>query len=187
MLRYSEIDASDGERMTLLYKTYLNDGETVQDWFEAGLSQGDYAGAKCMDAERAVGVFSARPGIEFTCGHEDIVRQLEETYRGEKIFTADMLAVLPEYRGHGVARQLAWGLRDSLKKHGCEKLIVEAWERSIKHDTPVGGVVKYLSPHIKVFGEYLDFYQNLAQYSLTCPECGGSDCKCGALVLVLDI
>ncbi len=185
MLLYSEVNESDFEQMLILYERFLNAGENIAPYLREGISDSSYAGVKCMDGERMIGVFSARPGVDFTCGHEDIAEKIRRRWRSYRLFTADMLAVLPEYRGLGVARRLAEGLRASLKARGCERLVIEEWRRSIEGDVPVSGVLKYIGPHTTL-GVYPDFYRDSAEYGVTCPECG-PHCRCGALVCILEI
>ena len=185
MLSYSEVDQRDFEQMLVLYERFLNAGASIAPYLMEGLSSPDYAGVKCEDGGRLIGVFSARSGVEFTCGHEDLVEAIRQKWSGYRLYTADMLAVLPEYRGRGIARRLAEGLRTSLKTHGCEKLVIEEWHRSIEGDVPVSGVLKYIGPYTTL-GAYPDFYRDCAHYGVICPECG-ADCRCGALVCVLEI
>lgn len=187
MLAYSSLRPEDAKHLTALYEEFLNGGESIGPWLLAGLEDPDYCGAKCVDQGRMVGAFSARPGVEFTCGQTRLAEQIQSRYHGQRLFTADMLTTLEDYRGHGIARRLALTLRRQLVAKGCQKLVIEAWHRSAKDDMPVMGVVKYLSKCVETFGSYDDFYADIGAYGLTCPECGGSLCHCGADILVLDI
>lgn len=183
MFEYSSVRPEDLPAMIGLYHTYLNGGDGVVRFLEEGMSAPGYAGVKCTLDGRMIGVFSARPGIEFTCGHAELVELIEREYGNEDIYTADMLAVEDAYRGRGIARQLSIGLRDALMAKGALRLIIEEWHRAVEDDMPVSGVVRYFGKH-RVIGDYPDFYRDLEQYDMTCPECVGP-CRCGAKVIVI--
>ena len=182
---YSAVTIDDLSQMLELYTTYLNEGESVEEYLREGLSNKRYCGMKCMDGNRLAGVFTARPGVEFTFNHEDIVQEICDAYPTADLFTADMLVVLPAYRGKGVARVLADGLREDLSRKGCDYLVIEEWHRHAEDDVPVSGVLKYIGDYV-THGVYQDFYRGCEEYGYTCPECG-VPCQCGALVCVVTI
>ena len=186
MLEYSDLSIDDLENMRNLYETFLNSGSGIEEWLREGLANPRYAGIKCMDGDKMVGVFSGRPGIEFTYGHEDLTELIREKWKGYEIFTGDMLVVLPEYRGHGIARRLTTGMKKSLREKGCQRMVAEAWYKPVANDIPASNVMKYLGPH-EVVGEYMDFYRDIDKLGMTCPECGPGSCRCGAVVCVIEI
>ena len=185
MLSYSGLTIDDLDGMSHLYETYLNAGAIIRGWLREGLSKPDYAGVKCTDGDMLVGVFSGRPGVEFTCGHHDIVSQIIDQWGEHTLYTTDMVIVHPDYRGQGIARELAARFSRDLAAKGCRYLIIEEWHRKIENDVPVSGVLKYMGKY-EIFGEYSDFYRELERYDMTCPECG-TTCRCGAVVCVIDV
>ena len=185
MLKYGSLELCDLDEINNLYERYLNSGKCIKGWLREGLQTPGYCGVKCTDGDKIVGAFSARPAIEFTCGHEELVRRISEQWSGHRIYTVDMLAVLPEYRGQGVARELAKRLREKMLQNGCQEFVVEAWRRSKENDTPMSGVLKYFGRQM-VVGVYDDFYKDIRKYGIVCPECG-EICRCGAEVTVVEL
>jgi len=185
MLEYSDLEQSDLDEIAGLYELYLNSGTGVKGWLKEGLSSPGYCGVKCTNGGRIVGVISARPGIDFTCRHEDIIRHISRQWSGYKLYTGDMMVVLPEYRGHGIARELTERLRKMLVGCGSQGIVVEAWRRARKHDMPAGGILKYFGQQT-IVGIFEDFYKDLGKYGMTCPDCGSS-CRCGAKVIVIEM
>ncbi len=185
MLVYSNITSDDFAPMLALYERFLNAGEGISRHLGESMNTPGYLGVKCMDSDVMAGVISAAPGIEFTCGHEDIAAQIQARWRGKSVYTGDMLAVLPEYRGRGIARKLSESWREELMRHGCEILILEGWRRTNEGDVPMSGILKYLGEHT-TFGEYPDFYIESERYGVVCPECG-KHCRCGARICVVEI
>lgn len=180
-LHYSDVTIADLGAVNELYQRHLNGGPQIYDWLREGLSMENYAGVKCMDGEKVVGVFSARPGIDFTCPHPEIEAKILAEYPGKNIYSGETLVVLPEYRGLGIARELALGLRERLIKLRCDIMIAEEWHRRIERDVPASGVLKYLSERTDLLGIYPEFYAGLEELGMTCPQCDGH-CQCGALV-----
>lgn len=186
MLIYDKLSLDDLDNMSELYELYLNSGPSISGWLREGLTESGYVGLKCLDGERMVGVISARPGVEFTCGHEDISSLIKQRWAGYQLYTGDMMAVLPAYRNQGIARELARGFKDELIRNGCERLVLEEWHRSLTDDIPASGVHKYFGKY-ELVGKYNDFYRDIGKYGLACPECGGSSCRCGAYICVITL
>ena len=184
MLEYLDLQSGDIDEMSELYEKYLNAGENIKAWISEGMNGPGYCGVKCVDGNKMIGVFSARPAVEFTCGHEDIVDLICERWRGLLLYTGDMLVVAPEYRRQGVARELTERLHRSLVQKGCQCFVAEEWHRFVEKDVPADDVLKYLGRKV-IVGRYDDFYKNLGMHGLTCPECGTS-CCCGAIVSVFE-
>ena len=187
MLEYSHLELSDFENVKHLYTKYLNGGEEIEQWILDGLIDTTCSGVKCMDGDRMVGMISARRGIEFTCGHQELVDLIAERYKDYTIFTGDMLFVHPDYRGMHIAQNLASGMRRNLIAEGCERLVVEGWHRSEEDDVPVEGIRPYLCKSYDLIGLFEDFYKDIKAHGITCPECGSEICYCGAKVMVLDV
>ena len=185
MLIYSEVTIEDFGPMLALYERFLNAGEGTWRHLGKSMNAPGYAGVKCMDGDVMAGVISAEPGVGFTCGHEDLAAQIEERWRGKSVYTGDMLVVLPEYRGRGIARRLSEAWREMLISRGCEILVIEGWHRSREDDVPMTGILKYIGRSITL-GEYPDFYQQSERYGVLCPECG-AHCRCGATICVIEL
>jgi len=182
---YDALSIDDLDEVSGLYRRYLNGGDTVREmlrgWFEAPR----FTGVKCLDGGAIVGATSAKAGVEFTCGHEDIARLVKERWAGYDIFTWDLMIVLPEFRGHRIATNLVLKLRENLKKLGCERLIAEGWVIKAQARCLNFNVYKYMGPQTDV-GEYPDFYRDIGKFGMTCPVCGNAECVCGAVVSVID-
>ena len=186
MFEYTDITVEDLPYLVYLYETYLDSGEYIREVLEEGFRAPGYMGVKCMDGDKVVGVFTARPGIIFTGEHEELIAKISEEWGEYDLFTGDILVVLPEYRNQGIARQLSVELRERLKALGCDRLIAEAWRRSEDADIPASGIMKYLGKET-VIGVYDDFYRDFRGHGITCPDCGDEDCSCGAVIYIIDI
>ena len=185
MLVFSEVKKTDFGYMLDLYERFLNTGEGIARHLNESANAPGYLGVKCMDGDVIVGVITAEPGVKFTCGHEDIAAEIQARWRGKSIYTGDMLVVLPEYRGRGIARRLSENWRELLRSGGCEILVIEGWHRSREDDVPMSGILKYMGKYT-TFGEYPDFYSESERYGVVCPECG-ANCLCGARICVIEI
>ena len=191
MLEYRKLEPDDEDVVTEYYETYLNGGPSIRDYIRRGLADEGYVGYKCVDTEtgRFVGMIAARPGIEFTCEHPELVEMVKERWGTENVYTGDMMAVDPAYRKHGVGRQLAVLLRQGLREHHAVCMVMELWLRYQEGDVPALHPLQnaWKDFNIITLTVVKDFYKNLADYGLTCPE-SGSECRCGALIsaLVLD-
>ena len=182
MLSYETIQPGDERVMTEMYERYLNAGPAVAAYIREGFDTGGCLGVKCVLDGELIGVFTARSGIQFTCGHEDIAERIAGRFPA-RVVTGDMLVVLPEYRSQGIARRLTELLRRQLLDTGAEYFVAEMWIRSIEHDIPARGSVNHLG--CVVFEEVHPlFYAGLGLQGLTCPECG-ERCVCSALVRVM--
>ena len=182
MLEYVEINRDDLDELSELYEVYLNSGGRVKGWLQEGLNDSRYCGIKCLDDGKIVGAISARPNVEFTCGHEEIVNEINDRWKGLDLFTADMLTVLPAYRESGVGRELTIKHRDQIIKNGGHGIVVELWHKN-NDERPGSGLLKYLG-NGELLGVYDDFYKDLDKYGLSCPDCG-LPCSCGADVYVI--
>jgi GNAT superfamily N-acetyltransferase len=187
MLTYSRTTAGDAAVIARLYKRYLNDGDNVAVWMEEGFHKPGFCGVKCLDDDELVGVMSARPGVDFTCGHHELVREIETKWKDCTIYTADVGIVLPSHRRRGIAKTLAAWLRECLIEIGCTHVVTELWMRG-REDTGDEHRSQILSLFLKCWGEmynlgkFPDFYSELGKYGMTCPYCGGEDCVCGATI-----
>lgn len=188
MLEYKKLGFSDEDIATEYYETYLNAGPSVRDYIRTGLRTEGFVGYKCVDTEtgKTIGVMSARPGIEFTCDHPELVEMVEERWGTQGVYTVDLQVVEPAYRKHGVGKQLAVLLQQGLRENHAVCMVLELWIRHWEHDVPALHNMQnaWGDTNIVTLTVVDDFYKNLADYGLTCPECG-TDCKCGALIAVL--
>jgi len=183
---YEALSINDLNEAGRLYGQYLNGGDAVCGWVRGWFESPRFTGVKCVADGAIAGIISAKAGVEFTCGHEDIVGFVKERWAGYDLFTLDMNIVLPEFRSKGVGTNLALKLRGNLRGFGCERLVVEDWIPKKQARRLNLGVYEYLGPHVDV-GEYPDFYRDLGKFGMTCPECGSAGCVCGAVVSVIDI
>lgn len=175
------VEMSDLAEITALFTTYLNDGEPIVRHLREALSNPGYIGVKCMDGETIAGVLAAVPGIDFTYPHPELEQRIKKQWDGAKLYSMDMILVRPLYRGKGIARALAWHLRRHLTDAGVRILIVEMWNPLRQGDRPVEEILKYLGKCLDLW-DCPDFYRELYDKGMTCPECGGGPCRCGARI-----
>ncbi|MDR1299177.1 MAG: hypothetical protein LBJ84_02860 [Oscillospiraceae bacterium] len=164
----------------------------MDEWLNDGLRAQGYCGMKCIEGGEIIGIVSARPGVEFTCGHQELVREIERRWKGAVLYTADMGLVLPPHRRRGIARTLLCLVRDKLISMRCSHLVTEHWLRGaqdcgVEHSPQMLPVVRECLGELHIVGEFPDFYRELGKYGMVCPYCGGSRCVCGAMVGVSDI
>jgi GNAT superfamily N-acetyltransferase len=184
MLTYSKTVPGDARELARLYRLYLNGGDGIGEWMEKGLALPGFCGVKCLDDGEIVGVVTAKPGVEFTCGHHELAREIEERWRGFTLYTADMGLVTPSHRGRGIAKELMRRVRDELLLMGCTRVVAELWLRG-GEDSPILHTVRECWGETRELGLYPDFYRELGKYGMTCPHCGGGECSCGALVCMV--
>lgn len=186
MLTYEKVTQADLAAATALYEKYLNAGEWVRAYLRNGFAREDYIGIKCMDGDRMAGIFSCQPGVYFTYPHHELEAKVKRRWP-EGIYSLDMVAIEADYRGQGIAHQITKRCSDLLKEAGVAYLLAELW---IKPDgsMPTIGIIKYMgSGAFEDKWEFLDFYKDLEEYKITCPECGDGPCVCGALVGVIKL
>lgn len=185
MFTYSLVCRNDLPDLIKLYRGYLNDGDAIDRYIRGNFETDGYIAVKCVCDGKTVGVISANKGLEFTCGHEDLIEKIYKELGNKDIYCGEMLAVLPEFRNQGIAKGLAQRLAEELKEKKARYLVLEEWQRSIEHDTPANGIVKYLGTSETVCIDP-EFYKDLAKYGLTCPQCG-QNCTCGAKVIIITL
>lgn len=183
-LEYQRVTKADLPIMIALYDEYLNGGDSSTEHLRKAIAEDGYIGVKCVDkaqGDRFVGVFSCLPGICFTYDHPELEAFVESRWGGTKLNSGDILVVLPEYRGYGVARELTKQLRVALIQEGVQNLLVEMWNPLNLGDLPAGGIMKYLG-EFSWIEDMPDFYKDLYAHGMTCPDCGDGPCRCGATV-----
>jgi ribosomal protein S18 acetylase RimI-like enzyme len=183
-ITYSELEEKDFPEFLRLYEEYLNSGEYIRKTLEESLLKPGYVGIKAEAGGEIIGLFTGKQGLDFTCPHPELEKELEPYMRGHKYFSVDAQLVKPEYRHHHVAAKMVDRVREEILKQGCEYYIAEMWvypDGSIPAEESMermGRVVyRKLVP---------DFYKDLYKYGIGCPVCG-KYCKCGALIEVMDI
>lgn len=185
MFQYLPLDISDLPIMVELYKKYLNDGPSIEGYLKEGFESDGYIGFKCLDEyDNVCGVFSTRIGIDFTCEHFALVNKIKENHSNKKIYTADMLVVLPEYRHFGIAYELVLKLKNKLIEYEVDLFLVELW-REPDGRLPGKVILDWLGKEIE-HTFYPDFYKDIAKYELTCPICG-TNCICGADICLIEL
>lgn len=168
-----------------LYRGYLNDGEAIDSYLRDGMESDGYLAVKCVCDGKTVGIISAKKGLDFTCGHEDLIERIYDKWGSDGIYCGEMLAVLPQYRKMGIAKALTQKLAEALVSAGARYLVLEEWHRSIEDDIPATGIVKYLG-NAETICTDRNFYKDIAKYGLTCPECG-AECHCGAKIIIITL
>lgn len=186
MLIYTDPEREDEDVITEMYETYLNAGDSIRGYVREGLEDERFVGVKCVDSDngRMVGILTARPGIQFTCEHPELVKIIEKRWGTEGVYTGDMLIVDPAYRGRGIAVTMALQLRRRMEERGAVCMVMEQWLRSRERDVPAMHPMQKAGDAILITVDR-NFYRDLAKYGLTCPECGDV-CRCGAVISVMD-
>ena len=185
MLIYERAVSTDEDAITQMYETYLNAGPSIQEYIRKGLANKDTVGIKCTDTEtgKLVGIIASRPGLEFTYPHPELEAEIKSRWGDQGIYSSDVMIVDPAYRHQGVAKELTLRLREGLITQRARCIVMELWVRP-------DGVIPALHP-VHYLGEPTvvtisqDFYKDLGNYGLTCPECG-AECHCGAMIAVID-
>lgn len=183
---YGQPEAEDESAITEMYETYLNAGASIRGYVREGLQDDGFVGVKCVDSDtgRMVGILCARPGIQFTCDHPELVEIIQKRWGTKGIYTGDMLIVDPAYRGRGIAAKMAVLLKEGLMRRHAVCMVMEQWLRYKEGDVPALNPMKHAGEAVVITIDR-HFYKDLADYGLTCPECG-ANCRCGALISVLE-
>lgn len=185
MYSYGFLTEEDREIIISFYEEFLNGGKGVRKHIEELMGNNNYIGIKCIDSEGLVcGIFSAYRGVEFTCGHLDLVQEIQYKYENRNIYTLDMMVVLPSHRNEGIAYELGLQLKKVLQSHRAELLMAELW-RQPDGKLP-GKVILDSIGHQLEHNYFPDFYEELERYELNCPICG-VPCRCGADICILDL
>lgn len=182
-LRYERTAMADLEDMASLFRRFLNDGEGVEAYLKEGLEAPGYVGIKCMDGEKLIAVLTARPGVEFTYPQPELTRAILTRWGGKRIYTGEMVTVLPAYRGRGIARTMTLKWAQAMRDAGGEYLMLELWDKK-NGDEPASGMLKYIGT-LEESWSFPDFYKDLHKYGMTCPDCGPGVCTCGATVVMV--
>lgn len=182
----SPIDKEDLPAMTALYTRYLNDGEPIIKHLREAMAHPGYIGMKCVDGDTIAGVMAAIPGIDFTYPHPELEQRIRSRWGNTCLYSMDMILVQPMYRGNGIARTLAVNLRRQLSETGVNTLIIEMWNSRKEGNRPAQGVLKYLGRSLELW-YYPDFYKDLYNKGMSCPDCGDGPCLCGATIAIVDL
>ena len=183
MLRYDRTTEKDVPQMAKIFRQFLNDGKGVEEYLLEGVRMPGYVGIKCMDDDRMVAVLTAKPGVEFTFPKPELSDEISRRWAGKMIYTGEMVTVLPEYRGRGIARTMTLQWVDAMRQLGGEYLMLELWDKK-NGDEPASGMLKYIGT-VEASWSFPDFYKDLHKYGLTCPDCAPNPCTCGATVVMI--
>ena len=183
MLRYESVVEGDLPQMASIFRRYLNGGEGVESYLLEGMRTPGYVGIKCTDDGRMVAVITAKPGIEFTCPKPELTERIQRRWPGKKIYTGEMVTVLPEYRGRGIAKAMTLQWADAMRQNGGEYLMLELWDKK-NGDEPASGMLKYIG-EVEASWSFPHFYEDLEKYGMTCPDCAPGPCTCGATVAIV--
>lgn len=185
------IKESDLEEVCNLYFKYLNEGEYIKGQIENEIKSEFFIGFKAKVDNKIVALSYGTRGMGFTYPREDIESELfdflknyDANFNECEIFSSDALLVLPDFRHNGLANKLMLLLRESLIKTGYKYVFVEMWRH-------IDGFVPAEAPHdllgeVIYRKEYLNFYNKLIDFGITCPICG-RDCKCGAQIEIIKL
>lgn len=183
MLRYEQTTEQDLSEMARMFRQFLNNGEGVEAYLREGLQTPGYIGVKCMDDDTMVAVLTAKPGVEFTCPKPALCERIARRWPGKKIYTGEMVTVLPAYRGRGIAKAMTLRWADAMRRLGGEYLMLELWHKK-DGDEPASGMLKYIG-EVEASWSFPRFYADLGRYGMTCPDCAPGPCTCGATVVIL--
>lgn len=185
MFHYKKVEALDIPDMIKLYKIYLNDGEIIDEQITKDFYTDGFIGIKCVDEHnKMIGVVSAFPGVEFTCGHEALVEEIKALYKGHCIYTTEMIVVIPEFRHLNIGEQMINHFHVALDRTKADYFITELWKEPSGR-VPGRLITNILGGEVKHYSIPL-FYEALASYGLTCPICGDT-CVCGAEISIIDL
>lgn len=181
MIRFGEVEKNDMEEIIRIYEEYLNSGDYIRQDIIKNFGTDGYFGYKACCDGKIVGVISARQGMSLTYPHADIEEEIYSYTKGHKVYTPDMLVVLPQYRRQKIAGRLVSKMRERLLLTGQELALTELWiypDGSIPAKTAIGTLGKV------IFEKKIpDFYKENGKYNISCPVCG-KNCKCGALIQI---
>ena len=185
MLVYERTTEQDLPEMAAIFRAFLNDGEEVEEYLRKGMETPGYIGIKCMDGDRMVAVLTAKPGVEFTYPKPEISAEIARRWPGKVIYTGEMVTVLPQYRGRGIARTMTLQWAEAMRQAGGEYLMLELWNKK-DGDEPASGMLKYIGT-VEESWHFPDFYKDLHKYGMSCPDCAPGPCTCGATVVMVKL
>jgi GNAT superfamily N-acetyltransferase len=183
MITYTFITKADADALSAFYAENLNDGPDLMAWLANALELPDYIGVKAMNGDRLVGAVTVRPGVDFTCNHQDLEEGIENMFPKGDVSTFDMWLVDPNYRGLGISRRMAKLLKARLREVGVRHILAEQWVHPGERGSEI-------TPHLALIGDVHKlmtiphFYRNLSECGMTCPICG-ENCQCGAVISIV--
>lgn len=184
MICYGDVERTDMVEIIRIYEEYLNSGDYIRQDIIKSFGSDGYFGYKAYCDGKIAGVISGRQGMSLTYPHPDIEEEIRSYTKGHKVYTPDMLVVLPEYRRQKIAGYLVGKMREWMLLTGQELALTELWiypDGSIPAKTAIGTLGKV------IFEKRVpDFYKENDKYSISCPVCG-KNCKCGALIRIFQL
>ncbi len=184
MICYGEVEKTDREEIIRIYEEYLNSGEYIRKDIEDHFGSDGYFGYKACCDGKIAGVISGRKGMALTYPHPVIEEEIRSCTKEHKVYTPDMLVVLPRYRRQKIAGYLVGKMREWLLLTGQELALTELWiypGGSIPAKAAIGHLGKV------IFEKTVpDFYKENGKYNISCPICG-KNCKCGALIQIFQL
>ena len=118
MLHYEKTTLQDLPEMADIFRKFLNDGEGVEDYLRSGMQTPGYVGVNCMDDDKLVAVLTAKPGVEFTYPKPEISEKIAQLWPDKRIYTGEMVTVLPAYRGRGIAKTMTLKWAEAMRQAG---------------------------------------------------------------------
>ena len=184
MITYSKVTKDDLKQITEYYETYLNSGEAVRSSIRSAFERGEYFGFKAVDGDKVAGYFTFQEGVLLTYPHEDYERELKNAIGNRHAVTVDALMVDRDYRGRGIAKELARRNLEDLRSRGVELFCVEIW---VYPDGSIPAKNVYEAMGKPIYHKLATkFYKDAHEYGISCPICG-ERCECGALLEVIRI
>ncbi len=185
MVTYSDIEEKDLPQIIDLYESYLNSGRYIRDSIREKFYKKDYPGVKACDSGEIVGFITWQEGIGFTYPHPELEEEIARIAGERRIYTLDGILLLEEYRSIGISEEMARRSRDMLMKRRVELALAEQWIYPDNVTIPARESLRGVGKAIYEKRVPM-FYSELKKYRIRCPLCG-SDCKCGALIELLEI
>lgn len=169
--------------MADLFRRFLIEDAGAEEYLREGMNMPGYIGIKCADDDKMVAVLTARLGVEFTYPKPELTDTILTRWANKKIYTGEMVTVLPEYRGRGIAKTMTRQWAQAMRDAGGEYLMLELWDKK-NGDEPASGMIKYIGT-LEESWSIPDFYKDMHTYGMVCPDCGPGVCTCGATVVMI--
>ncbi|MBR4759741.1 MAG: GNAT family N-acetyltransferase [Lachnospiraceae bacterium] len=184
MIEISSITSDDLPQITRYYETYLNSGETVRAAIRNAFEKGICYGCKAVSDGEVAGYFTFQDGISLTCPQPDAQKQIAKLAAGMNVVTVDALMVGKEYRGCGIAGQMAKWNKEMLLRRGIEAFLVEIWVYP-DGSSPARAIYEKMGQSLWR-RQIPMFYKDAHRYGISCPICG-SRCVCGAVLEIIRV
>ncbi len=178
-MEYSNITSDDIPQIIECTQKYLTDGEEIKEEIELSAEEENYFGVKATEGGELIGFLTIKKGIQFTCPHPYLEREIRKAANRKTVSFVDGIWVCKNHRGKGVSGELARRTKKLLKDIGAEYIFIEEWIYPDGHIPAERLLSSYGEPVYEK--EIPMFYRDMAKYGMKCPICG-ENCKCGAKI-----